>query len=116
MSEKVYFFINNATYGNSNVREEYTRCWLENDDIYSCIRKAKNKPYYQYFKFKYDPSSLSRDDKDNNRLLPTNYEPCEFKKLVHFEDAIELGMKVSSQFYNVEKDERMYSQNIQTWG
>ena len=112
-----YFFINDSIYGNNNVSEDYTRCWIadinSSDGVYYCIKKAKGLPYYQYFKFKIN----NRLAQTEGLLIPKDYEPKYYKKLVYFKDAVKFGPIVESQFFKVEHDERkrlIYNQILNT--
>ena len=88
--------------GIKSVPEDIQRVWIQNKSFnnnppyeYNCIRKAKNKPYFEYFKF------LSNDGN-----IPSNFKPNNIHKLVTFEDSSKLGLIVDSQFSKIEQSLR----------
>ena len=98
----VYYFIDSAIHGTTEVMNESKRCWINNSDFnyngpnfYHFITKSNSDKFYKYFTYP-------------THELPTGYQPPEFKKLVHFKDTDSLGMMVSSHFSSVEQTERKY--------
>lgn len=96
----VYYFINSPIHGTTKVIDKSERCWIDNPkfdyegpNFYHFITKSPKDKFYKYFTY---PTSK----------IPTGYQPPEFKKLVHFEDASSLGLTVISHFNKIEQKER----------
>ena len=100
----MYFY--DGEFGVTHVPDDICRIWIDyssfiqlssfNPNIksnYNCIRKSKNKDYFEYFRF----SSI-----DGTPPL----EPKNVYKLVKIRDAYEIGMIVGSQFSRIEQNLR----------
>jgi len=94
---KQYYFLDDSIHGITEVRPSYSRSWFDNQsNKYHHITKIPEDDYYMYY--------------TTNNYKYNSFKPKKFVKFIHLEDSIPYGLKVYSQFTNVEQDERIFLQ------